>query len=298
MYGQKIIDKAEYGNLAATRPINKVMAENFISCLELKPSSLRLYRDTLRYFFDWLDKHKINFPRREDILAYKDALQSEGKRSTVIQTRFSVLKQFFKWLQSSGRYVNIADNIKTPISREDSAAPKRKAVSLPQLENILNKIDRKNFQGLRNYAIITLMAVCGLNAPEIISAKLADLDLDLETPELYIPSRNAALPLKTSVSDALNAYINAGRAENFFSNNNSPLFISLSNYNKGGELTSRTVRRVVSDALSSAGCDAAKFGSKSLNRTAGLMALFNILQGSEAQDEIINLKLLSKLKIY
>jgi integrase/recombinase XerD len=84
-----------------------------------------------------------------------------------------------------------------------------------EIDAVLAVIDRKTPVGLRDYAIVSLLAVYGLRGIEVVRLRLDDLDWRRRL--LFIRGRkagnNTTYPLSASVGDAIVAYLRDGRRE-------------------------------------------------------------------------------------
>ena len=81
-----------------------------------------------------------------------------------------------------------------------------------QVQRLLDYCDRQTALGLRNYAILLLLARLGLRASEVASLKLEDIDW--EAGHIVVRDkgdRSAQLPLPVDVGEAVAAYLQRGR---------------------------------------------------------------------------------------
>ena len=86
------------------------------------------------------------------------------------------------------------------------------AVSDADLQRLLDSCDRSTAVGLRDFAMITVVARLGLRSIEVARLELADVDW--RAGELVVRGkggRHDRLPLPTQVGEALVAYLSAGR---------------------------------------------------------------------------------------
>jgi len=85
---------------------------------------------------------------------------------------YQAVRQFFIWAHAEGEIpVNPTQGIKQPAIQE-------KLIEVPTAEDIKVLLSKtaKNFEGLRDTAIIMMLMDCGLRASELIGLKLDDVD--------------------------------------------------------------------------------------------------------------------------
>ena len=137
-------------------------------------------------------------------------------------------------------------------------------------------MERGTETGLRDYAILALMATAGLRCIEIIRADVEDIRNTSKGPVLYIQGKGRDekgeyVEISEPVRKAIVAYLSSrGKPES-----KGPLFSSASDRNNGGRLTTRTVSGLVKDHLSGAGYDSKRLTAHSLRHTAAMTYLKN-----------------------
>ena len=120
-------------------------------------------------------------------------------------------------------------------------------------------------ESLRDRAIILLLAVCGLRTIEVVRANIEDL----RNGKLYIQGKgrnekDAFARIPNELSKVLFAYLNTR-------NNASPadpLFISESNRNGGGRMSTRSISRIVKETAKECGIDNQRLTAHSLRHFA------------------------------
>jgi integrase/recombinase XerD len=121
------------------------------------------------------------------------------------------LRVLLRWLHQRGDTRTCLAGCVPPVANwRLSTLPK----SLPaeQVESLLQCCDRRSIVGLRDYAILSLLARLGLRAGEVVAMELEDLRW--ERGELLVRSkggRQDGLPLPREVGSALAAYLRHGR---------------------------------------------------------------------------------------
>lgn len=109
----------------------------------------------------------------DDILQYISTLENVSERS---QARLlSALRSFFDWMQIEGYMTeNPCDMVDMP--KLGVYLPS--VLSVQEVEDIINSIDRTDWIGLRDKAILEVLYGCGLRVSEAVSLRISGLYLD------------------------------------------------------------------------------------------------------------------------
>jgi integrase/recombinase XerD len=258
----------------------KELVSLFLSSIDIRPRSVDTYRKALKQFFLYLDKKNITAPTKEDIIAFKNDLAAEHAAAT-ISVYIIAVRQFFNWLDENGLYNNIAHGIKGARSPKGF---RKDTLTIEQIKRTLHGIDRSTLEGKRNFAIINLLVRTGLRTIELHRANIEDIRQEAEEALLYIQgkgrdSKDAFVLLTEDALTPLREYINARNEKN----TRQPLFISHSNRNAGGRLSTRTISRIIKEALRAAGLNDSRLSAHSLRHTAITLSLLGGASVQEAQ---------------
>ena len=246
------------------------MFEDFLHFVDATEKTVATYRRAIRQFANYLAINRISQPTREDVIAFREELKVAHKPTTV-QAYIVAVRLFFKWTAQKNLYKNIADNIKgAKLSRDH----KKDYLTTKQVKEVLNHIDTSTLQGLRDYAIITLMITGALRTIEVSRANLEDLRPLGDNTVLYIQGkgrqeRTDYIKIQDKVEQAIRAYLKADAPKT----DKSPLFSSTSNNSKGQRLSTRTISGIVKECLKKAGYDSSRLTAHSLRHTAGTVNL-------------------------
>ena len=166
---------------------------------------------------------------------------------------------------------NIADHLKGAKLNRDH---KKDYLTSRQVKEVLEAVERDSLQGLRDYAILTLMVTGGLRTIEVIRADIGDLRNAGEHTVLYVQGKGRTektdyIKLSPQVEKAIRVYLSArGETEE-----TAPLFASCSNNSKGARLSTRSVSGIVKERLVKAGYDSSRLTAHSLRHTAVTLSL-------------------------
>jgi len=253
----------------------------FLRAQDVRESSRETYRKGLKRFLTWLQSRGVTSPTRETLLEYKDALRDAGLSPLSVSSYIVTVRKFFTWLETTRGLPNIARGIK---GARRTRGFRKDPLTLPQAQELLASIDRREILGLRDHALITLLTTTGLRTIEAIRADVGDIRQEGGEALLWIQGKGrdtkdepAVLPAETL--KPLYEYLAArGPAKK-----DAPLFTSLSNRNGGGRLNTRTLRRIIKDRLRAIGIDSDRLTAHSLRHTAITLSLKGGATIQEAQ---------------
>lgn len=256
------------------------LAERFFNFVDVKERSVETYRGAIKQFMLYLHENGITAPTRETIINWRDSLKADHK-ATTIQLYITSVKLFFSWLSQEGLYKNIAEKVKGAKIRKEH---KRDCLTSNQSRNVLHEINTTTDKGKRDYAIIALLLTTGLRTIEIIRADVADLRVVGDDTVLFVQGKgrddkSEYVKVAPQVERAIRQYLktrgNYTEAE--------PLFTSEGNHNFNGRLTTRTIRRLVKEALLNVGLNSDRLTAHSLRHTSATIALLKGADITEVQ---------------
>jgi integrase/recombinase XerC len=245
--------------------------ERFIAYLDTTPKTIETYTKALRQLFNYFSLNDIRQPQREDIIAFREDLKASGHKPTTIQNYITATKLFFRWTAQEGYYPNIADHLKGVKLDRDH---KKDYLTSRQVKEVLENIEQDSVQGLRDYAILTLMVTGGLRDIEVSRANIEDLRNIGECTVLYVQGKGRQekteyVKISTQVEKAIRTYLKArGDVKE-----EEPLFTSLSNNSKGNRLSTRSISGMVKKRLKEAGYNSERLTAHSLRHTAVTLSL-------------------------
>jgi integrase/recombinase XerC/integrase/recombinase XerD len=185
------------------------------------------------------------------------------------------LRRFYTWLQAQGLYPNVCEvkGAKKPRGfSKDTFTP-------GQLRDILSGIDTASLDGLRDFALVNLLARTALRTIELARANVGDLRQESGQAVLYIQGKGRAskddfVILTDEAERPLRKYLHArAKIEGRPLQDSFPLFSSLSDRNRGQGLTPRSISRTCKAAFRQAGLDSSRLTAHSLRHTGITLAL-------------------------
>ena len=264
-------------------PAMDTLIESFLSAQDVSPSSKKTYGRSLRQFFLWMEQEGISHPTREDIISFKEYLTGEGKSPMTAGSYLVVVRKFFTWLQSEGKYPNIAQDVKNPRKPKGF---RKDCLTVAQVKDLLSMHKRftNHLEGKRTYALLNLLIRTGLRTIELSRANIEDIRQQSGEAVLWIQGKGRTekdefVLLTPDTLNPLNDYLQSRgpiKGED-------PLFISLSDKNRGGRLTTRSISRIVKNALFMAGLKSPRLTAHSTRHTAITLSLLGGANIQEAQ---------------
>ncbi len=244
--------------------------ELFVSECDIRENSRNVYRRGLLYFFKWVKKtgRTISKLTRADIITFKDSLLNTHSNLSVA-SYLVALRRFYEWCEGNKLYPNIAKGIKSP---------KRKNAYLKEhlRENQIHQL-LQHFEGNpRDYAIVNLLLRTGLRCIEVVRANVEDITFKGGQRILKIwgkgrDEKDAFVVLTDKAYAPIKAYLDTRGTTTL----KEPLFISTSNRNLKGRLTTRSISKICKEGFRAIGIDGKEYTAHSLRHTTAVLLLKN-----------------------
>jgi len=180
----------------------------------LASETIRTYLDTVARFLQW--RFGAKSPASLGTLCTSDIhafMLEQARRYSAGHTQLiaSALRGFLRFLLQRGSIdTDLAQSVPAPARHQLADLPK--FMPSEDVERLMESVDRGQPAGLRDYAILSLLARLGLRAGEVANLRLEDLDW--EAGALTIRGKSARverLPLPWDVGEALAHYLRDGR---------------------------------------------------------------------------------------
>lgn len=242
--------------------------EAFLSECDIRANSKNVYRRGLLYFFKWVEQtgRTISELTRSDILAFKETLLQTHSNLTIAGYMVA-LRRFYEWAEGNKLYPNIAKGIKSP---------KRKNAYLKEhlRENQIAELLAHYEGNTRDYAIVNLLLRTGLRCIEIVRANVEDITFKGGQRILRVwgkgrDDKDSFVVLTDKAYAPIRTYLDTRKSATL----KEPLFISTSNRNLCGRLTTRTISKICKEGLCAIGLDAHEYTAHSLRHTTAVMLL-------------------------
>ncbi|NFM56634.1 transposase [Clostridium botulinum] len=201
-------------------------------------NTINTYTRHVRGYINWFKDttgEEINKLYRTNILEYKSFLQNIKQDSAkTINNKLSALVKLNECLIEKGIQTNIV------ITKKDFIKVQAQVASLAtvykkDVEAFRQKV--LEHEGLRNYAIVTIMAYAGLRISEVLNLKINDIDLTSK--ELIVKegkgNKERIVYINSKIIESIKEYLKVRKEDN-----TDYLFIS----NKGGKLDRTVINKV------------------------------------------------------
>lgn len=197
----------------------------------------RAYGKDLNRFVKFLLRRKVDRGieklDRAVLIAYKDALLSEGLEHTSIDRHLATLRSFFRWLVDDGIIEKSpAEGVRFLNPRKLSST---QGFSDEEVKRLLARPNLHTRTGAQHYAILMLLFYCGLRRSELCSLRCPHLSAERGARILKLRGKGNSeriLPLVPAVSRALDHYFLITRRD---AARDQPLFSPIRN-NRTGQI--------------------------------------------------------------
>lgn len=251
---------------------------------DVRDNSKELYGRCVTNFFKWVATNNIPHATlaRETILSYKKHLTDRGLSSATVGVNILSLRLFFKWTASkegSDRGVlfrNIATNIK---GNKRQGKFKKMHLTLDELHKWLIWFEKRDStHAKRDLALANIMARTGMRTIEIIRANVDDIVMRSGRRVLLVHGKGRSekddfVVLTDKCFKSIAAYILFRKNEGERIVAGDPLFVSDSDRNYKGRLTTRSIRRIAKEGLRGIGLDDPIYSAHSIRHTAAVHIL-------------------------
>lgn len=266
----KVISLNE-NSLIASNEVTPELFNSYINYLDVSEKTLSTYTRALKQFNYYLLENNIKKPSREDVINFREELKQTGHKPTTIQNYIIAIRLFFNWTSQYGYYPNITDHLKgAKISREH----KKDYLTPTQIKEVLNSIDLTSKEGLRDYAIISLMVTGGLRTIEVVRANIGDFKPLGNDMVLYVQGKGREekaeyIKIAKPVEKAIHEYLSTRKNKD----NEMPLFVSISNNSSDKRLSTRSVSGIAKKYMVQSGYDSPRLTAHSLRHSAVTISL-------------------------
>lgn len=235
-------ERFELDNFNSNKINYQDLIDSFINYIDVSENTMITYKRSLKQFWNYMKMRNIQFPTRENIIEFKEYLLEKNKPNTANLYLASV-KNFYKWLEYMDITKDISKNIKSvSIPNEHLKQP----FNIEQIKLLLD-----NCKNIREKMIILLTFSCGIRSNELVNIRLEDFKEKNNVLVLYLLGKGRKYKqdyviIPTNVKKILIEYIKEYNIKDY-------LFVSTSNNNNGGKLTTKTIRYIANKLFEDCG---------------------------------------------
>lgn len=268
--------------LVDNNPFKAATFKAWIDFCDVQSATQKTYNKAIENFADYLRDNNISRPTREDVIAYREHLLSNGYKVSSARLYLTVVKNFFRFLAANSIYPNVADKVKLPAMPTDEHA--RDALTLDEAKATINSFKGTDEKSLRDKCIMCLMIGAGLRSVEIVRADIGDFEK--RRGQWFIKVHGKARAGKTDdvkisaeikkiVDEYLSTRKNAKKSE--------PLFVSTAIRNRGERIQTQTVSRLAKKVFASIGIESERVTCHSCRHTFAALSIDNGVPMRELQ---------------
>lgn len=224
------------------------LIRDFLNYIDVSKKSQKTYENGLNAFYKYINMNNIKNPTRNDILHFREHIKTNLSISTV-NTYMIGVRNFFKWLEYSGIYKNITENVKSVRTGEEH---RRNSLTDEQVKQVLN-----HAKDIREKTIFLLGIVCGLRCNEIKNIQIVDFKEKDGIICLYILGKGRDYKqdfviVPNELFSLIKTYIKQYEITDY-------LFVSTSNNNYRGQITTKTLRLIVKNMFKRVGIEGKEY---------------------------------------
>ena len=151
------------------------------------------------------DFTKVN---RTNIMTYIYELQAKNKAPSTVSRNAASIRAFYSYLDKIKAVdENPAEGLETPKVEKKIPA----ILSTNEVEMLLEQPDLSETKGLRDKAMLEVMYATGIRVSELISLKVADVNLDMEYLNCKSSGKTRIIPLGSKAIEAVSQYLSRAR---------------------------------------------------------------------------------------
>ena len=239
--------------------------DRFLSYIDVSDNTVSTYKVGLKSFCAYLKENSISIPTREDIINFRDTLKKNLKPTT-INSYMIAIRNLYSWLEYEGISKNITKNVKG-IKLENKHL--KRGLSTEEISKVLSVCKDK-----REELLVKLMINCALRCNEVVNIQLNDFYDDKGTIMLKVLGKardgikQDSVKIDNRLFELIKEYVLKYGITDY-------LFVSTSNHNTNGKLTTKTIRKIVTDLFKKANLDMNQLSCHSTRHTSCELALEN-----------------------
>lgn len=231
--------------------------EAFLEDIDAKPNTVAAYRNDVTQFLTFLQEEYEDTPahwsmvQQHHVEGFLYYLMEREYAASSVARKIAAVKRFCQYLVSHGiLHENPADDVETPRVKKSSP----QTLTVEQVERLLSQpAKQSSAKGRRDAAMLETLYATGLRVSELVSLRLADVDLSSGTLRTSGPDGSERrIPLTERAKGALRTYIEHGRVQLVNDPSERHLYLNM----RGGPLTRQGLWLIIREYVEQAGIDA------------------------------------------
>ncbi len=264
------------------------------------PRTRAEYERSLRRFLGWL-KEQAGGLHTATLEEYKQHLDGRDRSALYVATALTAPRGFLTYLAAQG-VIRVIPKAKRPRAPDGH---QKDAITPAEMQRVLAAVDTTTLVGLRDYAILVVMAMTGAREIEIHRADVGDRRTHRGKPQIGLRGKGYGqkisrwVYLEPASLPPLEHYL-AERArldDTPQLDRAVPMFAGHATRNRGGRLSERRIREIVHGRLVAAGVKTDRLTGHSLRHGAATEAFVNGADLVQVQ-EMLGHKSVTTTQIY
>ncbi|QAA32914.1 tyrosine recombinase XerC [Clostridium manihotivorum] len=212
-----------------------------------------------------IDETFIRNIKLTDLYAFMSFVEKQRENGTYARARkVAALKSYFKFISTKAKIITEDPTIELETPKISKRHPVY--LTLDQSINLLNSLDKKNKNYLRDYCILTLFLNCGLRLSELCNIQIDKIKNDILT-IIGKGNKERTVYLNEASLDSINRYLQVRDASKCDGENKKFLFLS----SRNKKIDKRTVEILVKKHITNSGLTEAKYTPHKLRHTAATL---------------------------
>lgn len=239
------------------------LLERYLKYIDVSDNTTKTYNVGLKQFIQYLHDNNIKTPTREDIINFREYLKEEHKPNT-INAYLIAVRNFYSWLEYEDITKDISKKIKG-IKLENHHL--KRGLSQEEIRNVLEVCKDK-----RETLLIKIMLTCALRINEVANIQLEDFYNDKGIIMLKVLGKardglkQDSVKIDDRIFELIKEYCQEYNVQDY-------LFYSTSNNNKGGKMSTKCLREIITNLFKRAGLDMERLSAHSTRHTSCELAL-------------------------
>lgn len=226
--------------------IVKDYIERFLDFIDVSDNTIKTYNVGLLQFIQYLKDHNIQEPTRENVIDFREYLKEEQLKPNTINSYLIAIRNFYNWLEYEGITKDITKKIKgIKLERKHL----KRGLSVEEIKKVLSVC-----KDIREELMVKIMINCGLRCNEVVNIQLEDFYDDKGVVMMRVLGKargglkQDSIKIDNRLFALIQEYVKQYNIQDY-------LFVSTSNHNTNGKLTTKTIRYIITNLFKKAGLD-------------------------------------------
>ncbi|GFZ29601.1 tyrosine recombinase XerC [Clostridium zeae] len=212
-----------------------------------------------------IDENFLRTIKLTDLYAFMSFVEKQRINGTYARARkVAALKSYFKFISTKAKILTEDPTVELETPKISKRHPVY--LTLDQSINLLNSLDRKNKNYLRDYCILTLFLNCGLRLSELCNIQIDKIKNDTLT-IIGKGNKERTVYLNEASLDSIEKYIAVRDSSKCDTENKKFLFLS----SRNKKIDKRTVEILVKKHITNSGLTQDKYTPHKLRHTAATL---------------------------